>query len=87
MDNKGIRDLLKQSDNKYSEEDKKKLERIDNLINESKNVEITKSNLHIIIISLLVIVIILLLLVSILDKKVNKTPKNNIEIKDIRNCW
>ena len=87
MDNKGIRDLLKQSDNKYSEEDKKKKKKIDNLINESKNFEITKSNLHIIIISLLVIVIILLLLVSILDKKVNKIPKNNIEIKDIRNCW
>ncbi len=81
---KGLKDLVKQ-DNNHSEENQKRMEEIEKLINENKNVEITKnSKLPFLVISLLIIVIVLLILVNILDNKVDNKIKNYIVINEIR---
>ncbi len=81
--NKGLNDLIKQGEGN-SEENQRKLDEIDKMINANKDVEIKKSNLPILVVALLIIVVILIILTSVLDNKVSKKKTNHINIVEIR---
>ena len=80
---KGLNDLVKKG-NMHPEEKEKKLKEIDDLINNTPQVEETKSMLPILVVSLIIVVVFLLIIVNVLDHKVSKSSKNQIKILEIR---
>ena len=79
---KDLNDNVTKSD--LDSEAQKKMQEIEMLINANKNIEITNSKLPYLVVALIVIVILLIIMVKSMDKKVDKSPKNNINIVEIR---
>ena len=83
MENKGLNDLIKKGDIS-PEESQKKLKEIEALLNNTEPIVEHKTKLPFLIIGLLIIVFILIILVNVLDSKISKSPKTQIEIREIR---
>ena len=80
---KGLNDYIPQN-NVDSEENQRKMKEIELMINANKNITVNNSKLPYLVVALIVVVILLVIIVNSLDKKVDKTNKNNNNINKIK---